>query len=267
MLLTIDVGNTHTVLGLFEGATLRHHWRLRTDARRTADEYGLVMRELLGDCVAPSPLPSPASNAGEGGLTGIAVSSVVPPLNQVLDAACRTYLRVAPLFIGPGVATGMPVLYDNPHQLGSDRLANAVAAYARTRGATIVVDLGTATKFEYVSAAGAYVGGAIAPGLGIAGDALFERAARLYRVEIRKPERVLGRNTVHAIQSGLVYGYVAMIEGMVRRIRAEQGGATRVVATGGYARLVASAAACIDEIDEFLTLDGVRLIYERNSAH
>ena len=278
MLLTIDVGNTHTVLGLFEGATLRHHWRLRTDARRTADEYGLVMRELLGECVAPSPPPSPASNAGEevltsasrareGVVTGIGVSSVVPPLNQVLDAACRTYLRVPPLFIGPGVATGMPVLYDNPHQLGSDRLANAVAAYARTRGATIVVDLGTATKFEYVSAAGAYIGGAIAPGLGIAGDALFERAARLYRVEIAKPERVLGRNTVHAIQSGLVYGYVAMVDGMVRRIRAEHGGAARVVATGGFAPLVATEAACIDEIDEFLTLDGVRLIYARNSAH
>ena len=281
MLLTIDVGNTHTVLGLFEGATLRHHWRLRTDARRTADEYGLVMRELLGDCVAPSPPPSPASNGGEGGgrgisrvrkanegvVTGIAVSSVVPPLNQVLDAACRTYLQATPLFIGPGVATGMPVLYDNPHQLGSDRLANAVAGFARTGGATIVVDLGTATKFEYVSAAGAYIGGAIAPGLGIAGDALFERAARLYRVEIAKPERVLGRNTAHAIQSGLVYGYVAMVDGMVRRIRAEHGDGARVVATGGFAPLVATEAACIDEIDEFLTLDGVRLIYARNSAH
>ena len=191
----------------------------------------------------------------------------MPSLNQVVDAACRTYLQVAPLFIGPGVATGMPVLYDNPHQLGSDRLANAVAAFARTRGATIVVDLGTATKFEYVSAAGAYVGGAIAPGLGIASDALFERAARLYRVELAKPDRVLGRNTVHAIQSGLVYGYVAMIDGMVRRIRAEQGGAAHVVATGGFAPLVAREAACIDAIDEFLTLDGVRLIYERNSAH
>jgi len=321
MLLTIDVGNTHTVLGLFEGATLRHHWRLRTDVRRTADEYGLFMRELLGgmrtgvqaapaplpalsrgegpgegsrrgllvdrpaegtvDGAKPSPPPSPASNGGEGGgrgisrvrkanegvVTGIAVSSVVPPLNQVLDAACRTYLQATPLFIGPGVATGMPVLYDNPHQLGSDRLANAVAGFARTGGATIVVDLGTATKFEYVSAAGAYIGGAIAPGLGIAGDALFERAARLYRVEIAKPERVLGRNTVHAIQSGLVYGYVAMVDGMVRRIRAEHGGAARVVATGGFAPLVATEAACIDEIDEFLTLDGVRLIYARNSAH
>jgi type III pantothenate kinase len=200
-------------------------------------------------------------------VTGIAVSSVVPPLNQLLDAACRTYLQVAPLFIGPGVATGMPVLYDNPHQLGSDRLANAVAAFARTRGAAIVVDLGTATKFEYVSAAGAYLGGAIAPGLGIAADALFERAARLHRVELVTPGRVLGRNTVHAIQSGLVYGYAAMVDGMVRRIRAECGGAVRVVATGGFAPLVASEAACIDDIDEFLTLDGVRLIYERNSAH
>jgi len=252
MLLAIDVGNTHTVFGLYEGPQLRHHWRLQTKRGRTADEYGVLVGDLL-------------EGVGRPPIGGIAVSSVVPPLTQVIETFCRTYLRIVPLLAGPGVRTGMAIRYDDPQQVGTDRIANAVAAYERTHDATIVVDLGTATKFEYVSERGEYLGGAIAPGLGIAADALFERAARLYRVELVKPKYVIGRNTVHAIQSGLIYGYAALVDGMVARIRRETLPRARVIATGGFAPLLGGECTSIDVVDEFLTLDGLRLIYERNS--
>ena len=253
MLLAIDVGNTHTVFGLYDGDRLRHHWRLQSDRERTVDEYGVLLRILF-------------AGVGQPAIDGIAVSSVVPPSTQVIDAWCRSYLGRAPLVVGPGVRTGMPILYDDPQQVGSDRVANAVAAYERTRDTTIVVDCGTATKLEYVTRQGEYIGGVIAPGLGIAGDALFERAARLYRVELVQPKHVLGRNTVHAIQSGLIYGYVALVDGLVVRMQKEIRAKARVIATGGYATLLAPESETIEEVDEFLTLDGLRLIYARNSG-
>jgi type III pantothenate kinase len=253
MLLAIDVGNTHTVLGVYEGAALRRHWRLTTEYHRTADEYGVLLRNLFAAGGAPH-------------LTGIAVSSVVPPLTTVIDELCRRYLGIAPLLVGPGVRSGMPILYDRPQELGTDRLVNAVAAYERTRAATIVVDLGTATKVEFVTEKGEYAGGVIAPGLGIASDALFARAAKLYRVELAQPLHVVGRNTVHAIQSGLVYGYVALVDGLVRRIQKEYAVRARVIATGGFASLIAPESETIEAVEEFLTLDGLRLIYARNSG-
>ncbi len=254
MLLAIDIGNSQTVLGLYAGAVLQRHWRLKTNRGRTADEYGIIVRRLSGPAAAPT-------------IDGVVVSSVVPPLNVVIDEFCRRYLRVPPLFVTSAIPTGMPILYDDPRELGADRLVNAVAAYHRTRSATIVVDLGTATKVELVSSRGEYVGGAIAPGIGIASDALFERAARLYRVELARPPQVIGRNTVHALQSGLVFGFAAMVEGLVERMQLEADAPARVIATGGFAPLIAAETPCVDEVDQFLTLDGLRLIYERNSGH
>lgn len=252
LFLAIDVSNTQTALGVYDGTVLRHHWRLQTDSRRTADEYGVLVRSLL-------------ATAGTPAIGGIAVASSVPTMTQIIDTLCREVLGVEPLIVGPGVRTGMPILYDKPQEVGADRIVNAIAAYARTHDTTIVVDLSTATIFDYITAKGEYAGGIIAPGMGIASDALFERAAKLYRVELVKPKHVVGRNTVHAIQSGLIYGYISLIDGLVARIREEHKVRARVIATGGFAPLLAPECESIDEVDEFLTLDGLRLIYERNA--
>jgi type III pantothenate kinase len=252
LLLAIDVSNNQTVLGVYEGAVLRHHWRLQTDSRRTADEYGVLVRSLL-------------AGAGSPPIGAVAVASVVPLMTQIVERLCRDYLGVEPLVVGPGVRTGIPILYDKPQEVGADRIVNAIAAYERTRDTTIIVDFGTATTFDYISARGEYVGGVIAPGLGIASDALFERTAKLYRVELVKPKHVVGRNTVHAIQSGLIYWFVCLVDGLVARIQKENKVKARVIATGGFAPLLAPESDSIEEVDEFLTLDGLRLIYARNA--
>jgi len=254
MLLVMDVGNTNTVLGVYEGERLVAHWRLTTVRDRTVDEYGILARNLLS-------LASLDATA----IDGIIIASVVPPLNGVLEAMARIYFHLKPLFVEPGIKTGMPILYDNPQEVGADRIVNGVAAYERYRTALIVVDFGTATTFDGISAKGEYLGGAIAPGLTISAEALFQRAARLPRVDIRRPPAVIGRNTTHSVQSGLFHGYLSLVQGMVTRMRSEMGGKARGIGTGGLvAPLDAELRAILDDLDPNLTLEGLRILYERN---
>ena len=253
VLLAIDVGNTNTVLGVFEGAALRQHWRVETSHVRTSDEWGILTRQLFA-----------AVNLDPARVDAVAVSSVVPPLAQALEQMAQRYFGRKPLFVGPGVKTGMPILYDNPREVGADRVVNAVAAWQRWKCGLVVVDFGTATTFDAISPKGEYLGGAICPGIAISMEALFRHAARLPRVEFARPPQVVGRNTVHSMQSGLVYGYVGLVDGLCDRMREELGFPTKVVATGGLAPLLAGVSRTISEVDEHLTLEGLRLVHELN---
>jgi type III pantothenate kinase len=253
VLLTVDAGNTNTVLGLYEGGSLKVHWRLTTRREQTADEYGILVRSLFS-----------AADMDPKRIEGVAIASVVPPLTSVLVNLSRQYLGQDPLVVEPGVRTGMPILYEPPGDVGADRIVNGVAAFAAYGGPVIVVDFGTATTFDVVTKKGEYAGGVICPGIGISADALFQRAARLPRVDVRNPGRVIGRSTVGSMQAGLYFGYAEMVQGLVGRIRAELQEPARVVATGGLAETLAGDVPAIEAVDPVLTLTGLRLIWERN---
>ena len=253
MLLTIDVGNTNSVLGVFRGEELIAHWRLTTARLQTVDEYGVLTRNLFT-----------LKDLDPKSVHGIIISSVVPPVNWTLSEMARIYFGQKALFVEPGVKTGMAVLVDNPMEVGADRSVNGVAAFHLYGGPCMVVDFGTAITFDVISEKGEYLGGVIAPGLGISSEALFARAAKLPRVEIKDPGRVIGTNTVSNMQAGLYYGAVDMVDGMLQRMKAELGGRVRVVATGGQADLVAKGSKHIEHTDDLLTLTGLRLIWEKN---
>ena len=255
MLLTVDVGNTNITIGVFDGTKLKANWRIATGVHRMPDEYANLMLNLFE-----------RQGIAASTVTDAILCSVVPPLVGVFDEMCRRYLKISPLVVEAGVKTGVQISMDNPREVGADRIVNAVAAHHLYGGPVIVIDLGTATTFDVVSKEGDYLGGAIAPGIAIATEALFARTAVLPRVELTHPKRAIGRSTVAAMQSGIVFGYAGLIEGIVGRIKQELGGEVKVVATGGYAELLARETPLIEVVNPDLTLEGLRLIYEMNKA-
>lgn len=253
MLFVIDVGNTNIVLGVYEGKNLVYHWRISSDRAKTDDEYGMLIRNLFMD-----------KGLSFSNVEGVIISSVVPPLMFPLERMCTKYFHVKPMVIEPGLKTGLNIKTENPREVGADRIVNAVAAIHEYGAPLIIVDFGTATTFCYVDEHGGYHGGAIAPGIGISTEALYSRAAKLPRIELEKPPSVVGRNTVHAMQSGIIYGFVGQVNEIVRRMKAESPVQPKVVATGGLARLIGDESTEINIVDPWLTLKGLRLIYEKN---
>ena len=253
MLLVIDVGNTNIVLGIFKGKELMDNWRVSTNRLRTTDEYGVLIRNLFY-----------LNGVNSDEIDAIIISSVVPPVMPTLERMCQRYFGLTPLVIGPGVKTGMDIKYDNPREVGADRIVNAVAAYEKFGGPVIIIDFGTATTFCAVDKKGTYLGGAICPGIGISTDALVQRTAKLPRIEVVRTDKVICRNTVESMQAGVFYGFVGQVDGIVARMRKELGCKAKVVATGGLAVIVAPATDAIDVVEPMLTLEGLRIIYDRN---
>ncbi|WP_369901525.1 type III pantothenate kinase [Bacillus manliponensis] len=254
MIFVLDVGNTNAVLGVFKDGELCQHWRMETDRHKTEDEYGMLVKQLLE----------------HEGLTfhdikGIIISSVVPPIMFALERMCEKYFGIKPLVVGPGIKTGLNIKYENPREVGADRIVNAVAGIQLYGSPLIIVDFGTATTYCYIDENKNYMGGVITPGIMISAEALYNRAAKLPRIEITRPSSVIGKNTVSAMQSGILYGYVGQVEGIVRRMKAEAKQEPTVIATGGLAKLIAEESNVIDTVDSFLTLKGLYMLYERNA--
>lgn len=254
MLLCIDIGNTNIVLGVSDRDRVLEHWRIRTEKDTTADELGILIRNLFG-----------MSSLTFEDITDVIVSCVVPPLLEAVEELSEKYFKVRPMIVGPGLKTGMPIRYDNPKEVGADRIVNAVAAYEKYRSGLVVVDFGTATTFDCVSEDGAYIGGAIAPGVTISCEALFQKASKLPRVEIfTRPGKVIAKDTINSMRAGIIYGYAGLVDGIVRRIKKEMGEPLAVVATGGLAPLICKESETIEYVEEFLTLQGLMILFERN---
>lgn len=252
MILVVDVGNTNIVLGLYRGRALLHDWRLSTDRSATADEYGMVIANLFHH-----------ANIRFQDVQGIIISSVVPPLMISLEELCLKYMKTKPLIVGPGLKTGLNIRYENPREVGADRIVNAVAGIELYGAPLVIVDFGTATTFDYINEQSCYLGGAIAPGIGISTEALYQKAAKLPRIELARPRSVVGRNPVASMQAGIIFGFAAQVDGIVYRIREEFGTTPRVIATGGMAQLIAPESRTIEVVNPLLTLEGLRIIYER----
>jgi len=252
-IMVLDVGNTNTVIGIYEGDELKRDWRLGTVKARTTDEYAMIIRDLFVH-----------GGFNLENIEGLIISCVVPPMMSMIEELSEKYFHLEPLVVGPGIKTGMPIIMDNPREVGADRIVNAVAAYEKFHGEIIVVDFGTATTFDYITAKGEYAGGAIAPGLMISAEALFREASKLPRVELHKPKTVIGKNTIHSMQSGIVFGYAGLVDSIVRRIKVELKRDVKVISTGGLAKLIAPETETIEEVDSNLTLEGLKIIYYRN---